>query len=214
METYIYLATKITVAAYILYKVWNLLFRDRLFGLWDRIPVRERKPASPQGAKPTARKPKGAVIGRTNIVLLDDPRKAAEPVATTDLAPTGFIGQEEPMPAEDVDGPESPEVPSQGELYEDAPPPDENEMSASGTSFEEMSDAADVLVRGTTDNERRVKAAKTLHDLQNTEIFDFLAREVCSSDAVESLLKECLDGDGFPLKKRNSVAGFDMSRYV
>jgi hypothetical protein len=210
METYIYLATKITVAAYILYKVWNALFRDRLFGLWDRIPVKK----TPRVAKSTARRPKGAVVGRTNIVLLDDPRKVAEPVATTDLEPTGFIGQEEPMLAEDVNGPESPEVPSQDELYEDAPPPDENEMSASGTSFEEMSDAADVLVRGSTDNERRVKAAKTLHDIQNTEILDFLVREVCSSDAVESLLKECLDGDGFPLKKPNPVEGFDIGRYM
>jgi hypothetical protein len=71
-----------------------------------------------------------------------------------------------------------------------------------------------VLVRGTTDDERRVKAAKTLHDVQNTEIFDFLVHEVCSADAVESLLKECLDGDGFLIKKPNPVAEFDMSRYV
>jgi hypothetical protein len=214
MESYFYLAVRIAVAAYILYKVWNLLFRDRLFGLWDRIPIREKRPAPPKEAKPVGARSKGAVLGRTNIVLLDDPRRASpEPVATTDLEPASYIGQDKPIPTEDINSPEPPEVPSDDELYEDAPPPDENEMS-SGVAFEDLSDAAEVLMNGITDETQRVKAAKTLYDIQNTEIMEMLVREVCSVDAIEGLFKECLDGDGFPINKRNSLEGFDMEKYV
>lgn len=210
-ENYFHLAVKIAAATYILYKVWILLFRDRLFGLWDRIPVREKKPAA-KSVKPVENRSGGAVLGRTNKILLADPRKTEpEPVATTDLEPTGFIGREEPLADDDIESPAPPYIPSDDEI--DVPPPDDNGMS-SGVTFDELSDAVDVLARGTTDEAMRTKAAKTLYDLQGTEVLDLIMREVCQDDAIERLRQECLDGDGLPIKKWNPLEGFDMGRYV
>ena len=42
MEYYINLTVRAVAAGYILYRVWIILFRERLFGLWDRIHVRRR----------------------------------------------------------------------------------------------------------------------------------------------------------------------------
>jgi hypothetical protein len=212
MENYFYLAVRIAAAAYILYKVWRLLFTGCLFGLWDRIPVKERK--STAAVALAKGKPDAAVLGRTNIVLLDDPRRVVpEPAASSDLEPTGYIGIDKSVASEDVESPEPPPIPTDDELYGDEPPPD-GEGVSSGVSYEELSDAADVLVTDTRDEARRTKAAKTLYDIQGTEILDFIVREVCGADAIDSLLKECLDGDGFPLKRKNPVAEFDIGKYV
>lgn len=209
----LHLAVRIAAAGYILYKVWRLLFRERLFGLWDRIFTGNGKPTS-KAAAPVKEKSHTAVMGRTNIVLLDDPRRAvSEPVAGSELEPTGFIGHDAPVAADEVDAPEPPPVPGDDELYGDEPPPGDDGMS-SGVSFQELSDAAEVLVAGTQDGKRRKKAAKTLYNIQNTEILDFIVSEVCSAETIENLLRECLDGDGFPLKKRDAPAEFDMGKYV
>jgi hypothetical protein len=86
-------------------------------------------------------------------------------------------------------------------------------LSMTDMLFADLADAAEVLVSGTTDEARRVRAAKTLYNLQNTEILDFIVREVCSADTIESLFKECLDGDGFPLKKPR-IGEFDIRKYI
>ncbi len=209
METCFYLAVKLAAAAYIFYKVWLLLFRDRLFGLWDRIfstPAAARKPV------PTERVAGVSVIGPANHAILTDPRKREpEPVATTDLEQTGYIGEQEPVTADDVEIPEPPYIPSEDEL--DIPPPDDNAMS-SGLSFEDLNNTVDVLKNGTRDEVRLVKAAKTAYDIQDTEIMDILVREVCGADDIESLITGCLDPDGIPLKKRSAVAGFRIEDYV
>ncbi|MDR2883343.1 MAG: DUF4122 domain-containing protein [Alistipes sp.] len=134
-------------------------------------------------------------------------------MAGTDLEPTGFIGRDEPVAAEDVESPESSEMPSDDDLYGDEPPLGDGGVS-SGVSYEELSDAVEVLVTDTRNEARRTKAAKTLYDIQGTEILDFIVREVCGADAIDTLLKECLDGDGFPLKRKNPVAEFDIGKYV
>jgi hypothetical protein len=213
MEHSFYLTVRIVVAVYLLYKVWNLLFRDRLFGLWDKIPVKEKRPTAPKEAKPAERRQESTVLGRTNKILLEDPRKAVpEPVATTDLEPTGFIGRDEPLPADDVEAPEPPYIPSDEEL-EETPLPDENGMS-SGVTFDELSNVVEVLKTGLQDEARRMEAAITLNGIRETKLMDYILCEVCRADTVENLFKECLDGDGFPLKKRNPLEGFDMRKYV
>jgi hypothetical protein len=208
METCFYLAVKIAASAYILYKVWLLLFRDKLFGLWDRILT----PPAGKGTRPAEMRPARPVLGATGRVILEDPRKAKpDPVSTTGLEQTGFIGMEEPVSADDVEAPEPPYVPSEDEL--DIPPPDDNAMS-SGVSFEDLGNVVDVLKNGSRDEVRLVKAAKTAYDIQDTEIMETLVREVCRADEIGSLIKSYLDADGLPLKKRNPVAGFRIEDYV
>lgn len=209
MEAHFYTAVEIVAAVYLLHKVWKALFRERLFGLWEwMLSTAEQRAAESPEAPPPA-----SVLGRTNKVVLEDPRSALpEPVGSIDLEPTGFIGQDEPVEPEEIEGSEAPCIPSDDEL-EDAPAPDPNELSA-GLSYEEISQAADVLVNGTKDEAQRLKAAKTLYDLQNTQLYDFIAGEISRETEIKNLFHDCLDVEGFPLKHSDSVAGFEMGRYV
>lgn len=171
-------------------KLWDLLFRERFRGLWERIFA--TLPA-PKSAPIEVSPPPKTVIGYADQTPVADPRKPV-PIGSIDLEPTGYIGQEEPSSPEDVDAPEPSYIPTEDEL--DIPPPDNNAIS-SGLTFEELSNATDVLSENTADPDRRTKAAKTLYDIRNTEIMEFMLREVCSADAIENLFKECLNGDGF-----------------
>lgn len=193
MENYFHIAVKLAAAGYILWKIWNAIFSRRLYGFWEWALGRAR------ATEPVVAQTVAEIIGRTNIVLLDDPR---EPVASIELEP---LEQATPVSPEDV---ETPYIPSEEEL--NISPPDENEMS-SGVAFDDLSAAADVLTRGTTDDERRIKAAKTVYDIQNTEALDFLVREVSNAAAIGNLLN-CLDADGFP--KPKPATDFEMGRYV
>ncbi len=212
IETYLYPTVKIVGVAYLIYRVWVIVFRYRLFGLWDRLFAKPGTRMPRKEEKVTAAHRAVSVMGPAKHVILTDPRKREpEPVATTDLEQTGYIGEQEPVTADDVEIPEPPYIPSEDEL--DIPPPDDNAMS-SGLSFEDLNNTVDVLKNGTRDEVRLVKAAKTAYDIQDTEIMDILVREVCGADDIESLITGCLDPDGIPLKKRSAVAGFRIEDYV
>jgi hypothetical protein len=217
MEINFYQAVKIAAVAYILYRVWLMLFRKRLFGLWDALFGKSRRLAVPKEIRPAAVQPPVSVIGRVNHVILEDPLKARykpQPVATVDLEPTGWIGQQEPVSADEIGIPKPPYIPSEEEL--DFPPPDDNENGiSSGVTFEDLSNAVEVLRTGVQDEGRRLCAAETVYKIQDTELEEFLTNEVADIETVHKLLKECLDENGFPLKKNNDpLAYFNIEDYV
>ncbi len=224
-----YEAVKIAAVGYTLYKVWCLLFGEKVFRLWDRTLTKSRRPtttpkvAKPVGTMPT--QPEHSIMGTAKFERLEDPFKnrpkpkprpkpqsEPEPVSTTALEPTGFIGEEKPVSTDDFDAPEPPYIPSEDEL--DIPPPDDNELFSSGISFEDLGNAVEVLTTDVRDETRRLNAAKTVYHIQNTELEEFFTTEVSDREAVKNLLKECLDTDGFPLKKHNSLAEFRIEDYV
>jgi hypothetical protein len=214
METYFfYLTVKLAAAAYLIYRLWVILFRYRLFGFWDELFPNPKGRAIPKAVTAAVVRPAVSVIGKTDNVILTDPRKAEpEPVAATDLEPVGFIGQEEPPGADEVDLPEPPYIPSEDEL--DMPPPDDNAMSSSGVSFQDLEDAVDVLKNGTEDETRLINVAKTLYDIQNTEIMEIFVQNVCRDDDIKNLVESNLDGNGYPLKKRDDLADFNIEDYI
>ncbi len=147
-----YEAVKIAAVSYILYKVWCLLFGEKVFRLWDRILTKSRRSATaPKVAKPVGTMPTQqthSIMGTAKFELLEDPfknrhkhnpgprpRPGLEPVSTTALEPTGFIGEEKPVSTDDFYAPEPPYIPTEDEI--DIPPPDDNELFSSGVSFEE-----------------------------------------------------------------------------
>lgn len=214
MEAHIHFTIKLAIVVWVLYKVWLLLFRDRLFGLWDRLLT----PKAPQQPAPVAKAATVAdpvsIMGPSKRVILADPRKPAEPqpVATTDLEPTGFIGEEQPPSPDEIEAPEPPYIPSDDEL--DIPPPDDNELFSSGVSFDDLDNVFDVLKNGSRDETRLVKAAKTAYDIQNTEIMEMLVSEVCREADIVRLIEGYLDTDGFPLPRRSSIADFRIEDYL
>jgi hypothetical protein len=226
METYLHFAVRLTVCGYVLYQVWGIVFNGRLFGLWDRIPVRPPQDA-PEPVIPE--KYLSDVVGKTTIVYLEDPELAAKtPVRTEKLEPSDFMGEEPDIPDEEVESalsprPETPEeIQATRERFEetdDLAPALDPDFS-SGLTYEEMANVVGVLTVATDNEKQIIEAARTIHRLKDTDLFEFITREVSNLENVERLMNDCLDDDGTPLTVRKSkrkadrLSSFNLNKFI
>lgn len=229
METYLHFAIKLAVCGYVLYRVWIILFRQRLFGLWDKIPVRPPKGTPEPVMTIVTERYINDVVGKTTIVYLDDPELAAKvPAHTEKLEPSGFIGDEPDISDDDVESDLSSKTLTQEELQEeqerfeqqdDLAPGLDPDFSA-GLTYEEMANAVGVLTVSTDNEQQIIDAAKTIHSIKDTDLYEFFTNQVSNQDNVERLMSDCLDNDGTPLKVRKSkrtiddMNSFDLNKYV
>lgn len=226
METYVYFTVRLLVCGYALYKLWIILFNDKLFGIWDKIPVRPKK-ANPDTAIPVVESSDTMdVVGKTTIVYLEDPELAAKvPARSEKLEPSDFIGEEPEIAEDEVESELSPNPPTPEELLEeeerfevmDDLAPGLDPDFSTGLTFEELSNAVEVFAMPTDNEKQMIEAAKTIHTIKDTDLYEFFTNQVSNQDNVESLMRDCLDEEGNPLPKRRSkrdVKGFDMSRFV
>jgi hypothetical protein len=228
-ERYIHLAVKLAVCGYVLYRVWVIVFNQRLFGLWDRIPGKPSKDAPAPVTTVIAERELPDVVGKTTAVYLEDPELAAKvPAYTEKLEPSDFMGEEPDIPDEEVESTLSPRPETQEEIQaarerfeetDDLAPALDPDFS-SGLTYEEMSNAVGVLTVA-TDNERQIiEAARTIHRLRDTDLFEFITHQVSNLENVERLMNDCLDDDGTPLTVRKSkrktdmLSSFDLSHFV
>lgn len=220
--SWFYFAIKIGCIAYLLYRLWVLLFRYQLFGFWDRVLPQKTPPI--QKAKASPINSDEDVLGRTTVVYLDDPDLAATvPEHSEELPPSDFIGEEKDITPEEVEDTlltKQPYVPSEEELYEDEErQPLDTEFSR-GLTFEEITNVVNVLSTKTGNDEQMIEAARTIFDVQHTDLFQFFTTQVSNADAVEKLLTECLDNEGRPLPQRPpkthraQIENFSWERYV
>ena len=216
---WIYFAVRVGCALYLLYRLWNALFRQRLFGIWDRLL--EAEPPATQTAEKT-KDPELSdddVLGKTHLVYLEDPEAAATiPLRSEDLPPSDFIGEGEDILTDAVEDTLSNTSaitpPNDEELYEDAEPiPLDTEFSR-GLTYDEISNAVGVLTTAAPDTDKAFAAASTIFSLRNTELFEFFTTQVSNTATVEELLTDCLDNDGQPLQTRKFVEDFQWERYV
>lgn len=226
METYLYFTVRLLVCGYVLYKLWTILFKEKLFGIWDRIPVRQKK-ANPDTAIPVVESNNTTdVVGKTTIVYLEDPELAAKvPARSEKLEPSDFIGEEPEIAEDEVESELSPKAPTPEELLEeeerfevmDDLAPGLDPDFSTGLTFEELSNAVEVFTVPTDNEKQIIEAAKTIHTIKDTNLYEFFTNQVSNQDNVESLMRDCLDEVGNPLPKRRSkrdVKGFEMSRFV
>lgn len=239
MEALLYFLVKAIIAAYVLQKVWIFLFEGGASAMmWNKIPVRDVKtkvkvvPELPQRkvrkeeVKDASSALPDTVVGTTKVVILSDP-KAATPqaVASEDLEPTGYIGQDKDISPDDIEtdfNPEKVVIPSADELYDDPYASGyDPEMEGGAVSFEEINEAVEVLTAtGEVDDDRKFRASGTLLKLRNTAILDIITGEVSTLSAVESLIGEFYSGDGAPIKGKVDriedirMKEFDMSIYA
>lgn len=226
VETYIHFIVKLLVCGYVFYKVWRIVFNQRLFGIWNRISVRPPKKTPEPIITVAAEKDLSDVVGKTTIVYLEDPELAAKvPAHTEKLEPSDYIGEEPDISDDDVESEVTTpsvtreEIQAEQERFEmaDDLAPGLDPDFSTGLTYEEMANAVGVLTDATTDERKIIDAAKTIHNIKDTDLYEFITHQVSNQDNVESLLRDCLDDVGNPLPKRRSkrsLEGFDMNRFV
>lgn len=215
MEAFIYFTVRLIVAIYILYKVWVWLFGGAAEKhIWDKIPVRNPKKKPEPKPHPTA----NPIVGSTRSVILEDPGRGTPPIPDSmDLEPTGYIGSEDSISADDVESDyNTPEVLSDEELYDE---PDANgydpELSGGGVTFEQIGEAINALTEtGAVDEAAKSRARNTLIELQDTDILDMITREVCDESTLEQFMNDS-DMSG-KVEKPDDIRlkDFDMTKYV
>ena len=220
----IYLVVKIGCMLYVLYRLWMMLFRYRMFGLWNLL-FNENKPMAlaDEPSESTDRRVDD-VLGETHVVYLEAPEvaTAATPVRSEELLPSDFIGEEEEISedavANTLSDTSSAAPPSEDELYEDAEQTPLDTEFSRGLTYDEISNAVGVLKTATADIDKTLAAARTIFNLKNTDLFEFFTTQVSNAEPVEKLLAECLDDNGQPLQNRKSatlyVTDFQWEQYV
>lgn len=230
IETYLHFTVKLGVCVYMLYQVWIILFKERLFGIWDKIPViSNKKEKKSIQEKVVPKEADAEVVGKTNIVYLEDPDLAAKvPTRSEKLEPSDFIGEEPDISDEEVESALSShpktaeevlEEEERFEVLDDIAPGLDPDFST-GLTYEELSNAVGVLTVANDNEQQIIEAAKTIHTIKDTDLYEFFTNQVSNQDNVESLLRDCLDEVGNPLPKRKSkmkqenLSSFELDKYV
>jgi len=226
MEEIIHFMVKLSMTNYILYKVWHILFKENLFGLWDKIPVRTKKKPAKQEVSVIKEKNTSDIMGKTHFRYLENPDMMSNtPVFSEKLEPSGFIGEEPDIKSEEVESDLSLVSLTPEEMQEeiDRFEPDELPSSgydpdfSTGLTYEEMENAVSVLTVPTDNEEKIIQAAKTILDIKDTDLYEFMIHQVSNIDSVERLLDDCLDHTGSPLPERKSkkaLQEFDITQFV
>ncbi|WP_304719858.1 DUF4122 family protein [uncultured Alistipes sp.] len=219
---WLYFTVKVGCTLYLLYRLWETLFRHRLFGIWERLfkatPPTDRKAEHPKDSEV----PDDEVLGKTHVVYLEDPVIAATiPVRSEDLPPSDFIGEEEEISADAVEHTlseaSSTALPGEEELYEDAEPAPPDEEFSRGLTYDEISNAVGVLTTAAPDVDNALAAARTIFDLKNTDLFEFFTTQVSNAETIEKLFETCLDEKDQPQRhntQKADVSDFQWERYV
>ena len=229
METYFYFSVKTVCCGYLFYRLWIFLFRQRIYGLWEDmakyLPKKKEKPTEPVTA---SKDDDNEVIGKTNIVYLEDPEIACKvPARSEPLPPAEEMEEEEDIAADDVESTFTGNPPGglseeeKAELMSDYVSEVDEDFST-GMTYEDMMNAVGVLTEENrnTNDEKVIRTVKSIYDIRQTEIFDFFTTEVSNIELVESLFKECLDEYGEPLPQRKKEAPpeseekFDWDKFV
>jgi hypothetical protein len=217
MERYVYLAVRVIAATYLMYKVWKVLFKKRLFGMWDRIPVHRPRNQSEARSSVPAHKDTARLVGRAHGSYLAAPAPALEPVPVIPVAPE---------PDSDAEPDDQFEVgpdmgrPSDEELYGSGNEQPQVTDFSTGRTYEQLTEAVDYIAAPVEDDEIMMRTAETLSMIRGSDLFEFIELQVGDTDLIGRIMADCLDGNGKRLPKRRSkmtgtgLISFDIGNYV
>lgn len=219
IREWFYFAVKAACFGYLMWRLWNALFRRQLFGIWARL-FELRQQQKNVDSVSSEEDSEATVLGRTNFVYLEASAEAAVvPERSEELPRNDITDEEHDIDADDVVSSLSNDAvavpPGEEELYDDEHEavPLDAEFSR-GMTFNEIANAVEVLSATTEDRTKTLAAAQTIFNLKNTELFEFLTSRVSNTAAVDRLLAECLDNTEQPLSTLKSVTDFQWERYV
>ena len=159
------------------------------------------------------------VIGKTNVVYLEDP-------STVKPIPVRSEPMEKVPTEEDWDiSSEDVEQVNKGLTAEDweelmAPVDAEPDPEfCTALTFEEINNVAEILDSDIQDEQKAVRAATTIHHkMQETVILSFLTDKLCNQEKVSRLLNEYLDESGRSFARRKPAdrgkEAFDINKYA
>ncbi len=222
----IYLVVRIGCMLYVLYRLWMVLFRYGMFGIWGRLVNRADAAAWAIEPEKADGHRTEDVIGQTHVVYIEAPYAAAAavPVRSEELPPSDFLGEEEEIPedavANTLSDTSSTAPPNEEELYEDAAQTPLDTEFSRGLTYDEISNVVGVLKTTPADVDRTLAAARTIFNLKNTDLFEFFTTQADNTAAVENLLNGYLDANGecrpdrMPKGRDTGTPAFQWDRYV
>lgn len=209
MEEIVYLSIRFGCTAYLLYKVWKQ--KERIGKICDLLYTpRNRPQAEKDNGEPGNAQD---VMGATRFVYLDENAGMfAAPYMSQPLE-TGndYLGEEEAVPENEVEcGLPLEEMrllkEEQERLDEQTPG---TEGIAPVITSDDLLNAGDVLLNldgAQMNEEKKRRAAVTLHAIRETDMFELISSQVENKNLIEELIDQYIGNDGnvLPVKRKKN----------
>jgi hypothetical protein len=160
-------------------------------------------------------------VGKSQTVYLEKPseEKPIEPFRSEDLPKTPAYEEEPEISSEDVENNLGESELTDEDRFTPFNVEPDSEFSSTGMTFEQIARALEVVQGKNADDKDQSAVARSLYEIEGSQLFDFLAMQAENEATIERLLKENLDDAGEILpkierKKRREIAEFDMEKYV
>ena len=198
MEEVVYVSVRLLCAAYILRKMWG--FKAEVRQVCDLLCSNARQGEVKK--EESVHINNGAVIGETKFVYLDENAgTAVVPYMSQPLESAAIEEDNDIIEADDVEC----DLPldemkllkdEQERLDADSP---EVEIISGAVTQADLENMGDVLFRidgAAADEEKSLRAAKTLYAIRETEMFTVISSQVENKDFITELMDKYLDEDG------------------
>jgi hypothetical protein len=147
--------------------------------------------------------------------------KAFEPLFSENLQPVPAYEEEPDITDAEVDDSLNKDsFPEEDRFLSlDADPDDRDFPSSTGMTYEQISQALDVVQGKQTDDAGRQATTRILYEVQGSDLFNFLTAQAENEALVEKLIRENIDNNSVSLsentkKQRWNMDEFDMDKYV
>ena len=215
--TYVfYVIVKVVCSFYLVYRLFVLLVRYEMFGLWERVFVTKSDHID---VPVVGSEHSTDILGKTTSVYLDDPSTVTIMPVRSEI----IFEEDADISADEVEETlartGNPTSLNDSELYDDVPIVSDNEFSQ-GMTFDQISNAVAVIANGTFDGDNASEAARTLYEIRNTDMFGFFTTQVANAEAVDNLLRKYIDTNGRTLMQQSltsnspELLNFDWDKYV
>jgi hypothetical protein len=202
MEDLVYLIVKSLSVVYLLSKVYRFLSGKRIREFWHFLTP--ETPAKPETVS-------HSIVGKSQTVYLEETQ-----IKVPELLFSENLEKEEPQDEEDnlLEA-----LLSEKECFIALDIEPDNEIVSTGMTYEQISQALDVVQGRQTDEAGRQAAARILYEIEGSDLFNFLTAQAENEVLIEKLIKENIDNGGEAIfdnvrKKRRETEEFDMDKYV
>ena len=213
-----YMSVKVICCAYIIYKVWK--WKKKVREICGLLFV----PQAASGAEDNATVtdvPVLDIMGSTRYVYLDkDAGQTVAPVLSEPMetAPAEEAETDGDLLPEEVEydlSMDTLKIIGEEQKALDALPRDAEAVTTEPVSLNDLILAGDVLMgidKDGLDTEKQLRAARTLHRIQGTDLYDILVSQVENAETVSSLIDKYLDGNGESSVKLQSLRKLESIR--